>query len=71
MHTIAISKNPDNTPPFAGESHGMDARLRRTLELRLHELQRRLPARLTPRDRRELARLKELLKQPQKGNFDG
>jgi hypothetical protein len=68
MHTIAISKNPDNTPPFAGE---MDARPRRTLELRLHELQRRLPARLTPHDRRELASLKELLKQPQKGNFDG
>jgi hypothetical protein len=25
MHTIAISKNPDNTPPFAGESRVMDA----------------------------------------------
>jgi hypothetical protein len=55
----------------AGTNHVMDARLRRALELRLHELQRRLPARLTPRDRRELAGLKELLKQPQKGSFDG
>jgi hypothetical protein len=36
-------------------------RLRRALELRLHELQGRLPARLTPRDRRELADLKERL----------
>jgi hypothetical protein len=29
MHIIAISKDPNNTPPVAGE---MDARLRRTLD---------------------------------------
>jgi hypothetical protein len=58
MNTIAIFEAADNPPQIAG---AMDARLRRALELRLHELQRRLPTSLTPCERREMADLKEVL----------
>jgi hypothetical protein len=51
MHAIAISKKSDNSLPLVETANPiMDARLRRTLELPLHELQRRLPASLTPRE---------------------
>jgi hypothetical protein len=52
---MTVKHDPDPAGPV------MAARLRRALELRLHELQGRLPACLTPRDRKEMVNLRELL----------
>jgi hypothetical protein len=63
MHMIPIRPAADNMPTPGP----LDARLRHALQLRLHELQHRLPSSLTPNERRELVDLKELLMAKEEG----
>jgi hypothetical protein len=68
MTNLDLLPAQDNWPPASGAM--ISARLRAEIQRRARELEARCPKAMTPRDRRELASLKELLGLPEKENFD-